>query len=487
MQSQRTRSRSDYDIVAISSKKNKIRQRHYSDHESRRSRLPSYETTSGYETMTTENGSSTRSSKLKIAKELEYQQSQHKSPPPKYEEIYPTFVNLNISDDGNLNSSGSYDTSDITRRSDTSRQRSRGHSRRRTPYVSSEIGSDFTLTYSGRGGGINAPEIEYISSCRVNDSNSAMRLNVEGHDVDYQTVQPPTSDEAQYALRQWAKKKTLCSHKQASRCKIVGTHTWCAFRYTLWTHMEERRCFKKTKPYKKGQKIDKRNGHEVDIYDIEVSPPSDFTETIRNIKIPHSEQLRKCEKCSGNGTVSCSECGGCGTVPCMRCHGSPGGRNYGCHCHGEGVRCGSCGGHRSELCKFCQGSGQVISYKELEVRWTNAISDYIDEHPEVPSRHLLNEKGIRVHRRKARELKPLQETDILHKKIRHVSKTELAKHNLSDSVNLEQRDVVELVPVHRMDCVYKQKQFWFYMIGENNKIYAPGYPGNIIGGLNCFR
>ncbi|CAE7633740.1 Ssuh2, partial [Symbiodinium pilosum] len=72
-------------------------------------------------------------------------------------------------------------------------------------------------------------------------------------------------------------------------------------------------------PYKGGQ-VD-REGTPPSIWDMKVAKPTHFEAATKRYKVPHTECVDQCEKCTGKGEVSCEKCEGWGWWWCKSCNG----------------------------------------------------------------------------------------------------------------------------------------------------------------------
>jgi hypothetical protein len=125
-------------------------------------------------------------------------------------------------------------------------------------------------------------------------------------------------------------------------------------------------------------------------WDLTVNKTTDFEERMEEMPVPHTEQVRPCERCDSRGRMTCTQCQGFGKVPCPWCHGT-GYRTrtemrnvpdqFGntvmkavevrdnCTCFQGKVGCSACGGQCTVVCGDCRGNGRVKIFEHLTVHF----------------------------------------------------------------------------------------------------------------------
>jgi hypothetical protein len=233
-------------------------------------------------------------------------------------------------------------------------------------------------------------------------------------------------------------------------------------------------------------------------WDLTVNKPTDFEERTEEMPVPHTEQVRPCERCDSRGRMTCTQCQGFGKVPCPWCHGT-GYRTrtemrnvpdqFGntvmkavevrdnCTCFQGKVGCSACGGQCTVVCGDCRGNGRVKTFEQLTVHFRVDSQVEVIHATKIPDNLLQQVHGdVLVDDRTVPAVRcPTVDPQV---------DDRIAKllHN-SQSVHEDQTRLlfqhlhVESVSIQEVRYRYHNsplKSLWIY--GSEQRIYAPGSP-----------
>ncbi|XP_061187104.1 protein SSUH2 homolog [Saccostrea echinata] len=259
-----------------------------------------------------------------------------------------------------------------------------------------------------------------------------------------------------------------------------------AYHYTLETFTESRQTECKREPHRGGRVDGPENGPSPSPWDVLCNAEKIFHNQEKKIKIPHTEYVRPCNDCMGLGYIQCSECRGSGTKDCScrkwshnrecdRLLGSNE-RNT-CHsCQGGILKCDKCSSKGKATCTKCAGSGNMKTFTELTVKFTNHVSDYVFERSDMPN-HLVKEvTGKVVFEQDLDQVFPLTSypiPEINNNSIRIVNEHKRAFPN---ERIIRQRQRLLAVPVTEVHFTWKDTRSRYWIYGMERKVYAPDFP-----------
>jgi hypothetical protein len=104
---------------------------------------------------------------------------------------------------------------------------------------------------------------------------------------------------------------------------IKNIHTTTAYVYSIETFTEKRQIGWSKKSYDPGQPFDgPENGTPPDLFNIPCVPEFVGRDSVKYIKIPHTDSIEVCRGCVGTGGEKCSSCDGMGRKKCYSCNGT---------------------------------------------------------------------------------------------------------------------------------------------------------------------
>ncbi|XP_054640630.1 protein SSUH2 homolog [Dunckerocampus dactyliophorus] len=289
-----------------------------------------------------------------------------------------------------------------------------------------------------------------------------------------------SEDVARDALLKFVQSKWTYSSKPARNLTFKELRPVTVYRYRLETYTETRTSAWHFEPYK-GQPVDgPQFGMSPPPWDVPVTVPPRFTDTVAKTRVPHSSFIKLCHKCSGCGRTRCVSCRGRGMKRCTFCHGNARAHNKHCtSCHGRGrKRCISCHGHGSRTCGVCHGCQNLLHFIQLTVTWKNNVADFIpDRQPDFPDKKFEKVTGDAFFVDESLLVYPIQ--GFPDQEICDISRQLINEHlsRLSATSRiLQQRQTVELVPLTHAFCSYGGKDFSFFVYGVENKVFTSKYP-----------
>ncbi|XP_059186096.1 protein SSUH2 homolog isoform X1 [Centropristis striata] len=305
-------------------------------------------------------------------------------------------------------------------------------------------------------------------------------------------VRVPTvsEDVAREALLKFVESKWRYSSKPARNLTFKELRPVTVYRYRLETYTETRTSAWQFESYN-GQPVDgPQFGMSPPPWDIPMSLPQRYTDSVQKVRVPHSSFVKPCHKCNGCGRTRCTHCFGRGQKRCFSCHGSGYKRRPGNHnrssgrtrctsCSGRGCkRCISCHGQGYKTCTVCHGSQSLLHFIQLTVTWKNDISDFIpDRQPDFPDKKFEKVTGDPFFVDESILVYPIQ--GFPDQEICDVS-TKLINEHLNrfstTSRILQQRQTIELVPLTHAYYTYSGKDYSFFVYGVENKVFAAKYP-----------
>jgi len=271
-----------------------------------------------------------------------------------------------------------------------------------------------------------------------------------------------SEEDAREYLLEFVKGNCCYGRSAANLMDIKITKSTFPMHLTLETFIEKRKTGVVRIPYDGGPVDGPRNGPAPLPWKIPCSPTSKFEDETIKLKIPNTTTVKNCGKCQGKGWKKCKICRGRGLTK-----------------SGE-KRCTVCQGLGKKQCKKCDGCGKFREFVQMTVNFENKFLGVISslEGIGVPKKYVQKAIGTVVSHQEAPRVAPIQgchndaiqeaSADFVQK---HVA---LAAHN--NSRILQQRQILQSVPVFECEFTFEEVigRFWIY--GEERAVYIKDYP-----------
>lgn len=275
---------------------------------------------------------------------------------------------------------------------------------------------------------------------------------------------------------------------------------------TLDTFIEERETITETEPYLGGNVDGKDNEPKLGIWELDLRSQFPvlfvpYEET--QIKIPHSETIKKCPGCGGRGDIVCHSCNvdkdpgfyrENQMAQCPNCYGrgliahKDGSDTICTKCNGNGkLPCATCGSRGLIKCETCRGSGSLLTRSIAIVRWKTISTRKVSATSgaaSVPDEVFHRAKGVQLCNTQAYQCSPAFFADsfFLNKFSSDVI-AERAPVPPTARVICE-RHAISVVPVTRVTMCHRSRSFSFYIIGYSREVYLKDYyPSRFCWGL----
>ncbi|XP_062606663.1 protein SSUH2 homolog [Saccostrea cucullata] len=267
---------------------------------------------------------------------------------------------------------------------------------------------------------------------------------------------------------------------------ITNINGLTAYHYTLETFTETRKTESKRVPHRGGRIDGPENGPSLSPWDVLCKADKTFHNEEKKMKIPHTEYVRPCNRCMGLGNIQCLGCRGSGMEDCScrkwsnnretdRLLGSNA-RDNCPSCHLRISKCGKCSGKGRASCTECEGSGNLKTYTELTVKFTNHMSDYVYQKSDLPG-HLMREvTGKVVFEQDLDQVFPITSypiPEINNNSIRIVNEH---KKGFPTERIVRQRQRLHAVPVTVVHFTLRDTRSRYWIYGTERKVYAPNFP-----------
>uniref|UniRef100_A0A8C2FV51 Ssu-2 homolog, related sequence 1 n=1 Tax=Cyprinus carpio TaxID=7962 RepID=A0A8C2FV51_CYPCA len=210
-------------------------------------------------------------------------------------------------------------------------------------------------------------------------------------------------------------------------------------------------------------------------------PPAFFQEHKQTIKVPYTSSVKNCHLCLGMGRNPCTKCAGAGNKVCQMCNGS-GYRhsNDRCtHCNGRGrENCSSCSGSGSCQCDTCRGKGKLLVFINLNVKWSIEKDEFVAQDSsglrvkkleEVSGKELYKDAQYMVY-----PVRGFPDASVAQASERLV-RDHQGKYAQTSRI-LQQRQTIELIPITKVNYMWKGKPNVYYVYGNEFKVNADDYP-----------
>jgi hypothetical protein len=307
---------------------------------------------------------------------------------------------------------------------------------------------------------------------------------------------PLQSADARHLINRWSSHSFFRVRGFGGKIRVEDIVPCSSYTARLRSQYEDRSVSGKTVPFTGGA-VDDR-GRPPGPWDLSVTKPTDFEDRTEELPVPHTEQVRPCERCGSRGRMTCPQCQGFGKVNCPWCNGTgyrtrtelrtvtdssgntvmkPVEVRDNCTCFNGKVGCTACGGQRTVVCGDCQGNGRVKTFEQLTVHFRVDSQVEVIHATKIPDKLLQQIGGeVLVDDRAAPAVKcPTVD--------RHVDERTAKLLKNSQSVPEDQTRLLfqhlhlEYVSIQEVRYRYHNspvKSLWIY--GREQRIYAPGAP-----------
>lgn len=299
----------------------------------------------------------------------------------------------------------------------------------------------------------------------------------------------PAQDWSIPALSEEAAREAFCKYVDDKCCwssgpakdgVITKKDQFNTYRYRLETYTESRKTDWATKPYE-GQPVNAFTQPPPGPWQIPVTPPEMFKDSVKDVEVPYTSSVKPCDKCSATGKHACVACTGAGNKVCQKCSGSGNmSAEESCsECNGTGrKKCSDCSGQGTKECGTCKGKRQLLSYIKLTVEWKNNVEDYVAEQDSglkmdklygVTGKQLFKDTKYMVY-----PLMGFPDQNMVQTSDRMVREHQ-SKYSQSARI-LQQQQTVELIPITKVSYQWQGKPYIYYVYGNESKVKADDYP-----------
>ncbi|XP_051524304.1 protein SSUH2 homolog isoform X1 [Myxocyprinus asiaticus] len=292
---------------------------------------------------------------------------------------------------------------------------------------------------------------------------------------------PSISEErAREALATYVASKCCYSSAPVKEGVITNMESFNTYRYRLETFTESRSSEWSQEPYS-GQPVDAGAQPAPGPWQIAVQAPAFFQEHKQTIKVPYTSSVKNCHSCLGMGRSLCSTCAGAGNKVCWVCNGS--GLRVGddrcTHCNGRGCEnCSFCSGNGSLQCDTCHGKGQLLVFINLNVKWSTEKDDFVAQQLSGLKEHNLERvSGKELFRDTQYMLYPVM--GFPDASLVQASERLVRDHQVKfaqTSRILQQRQTIELIPITKVNYMWKGKPHVYFVYGNEFEVNADDYP-----------
>lgn len=319
-----------------------------------------------------------------------------------------------------------------------------------------------------------------------------------------------TIDEAREILEGHVRTTTWGWRGLSKRLPIESFERSGAFDVIFSSFTETRGTRMTHRPYRGGDIDGPDRGQAPGPWEIPIALPGTFIDEERVLTVPHTEVVKTCYTCNGQGIVTCSRCGGSGRNQCSSCGGR--GRvsktrtvtetdyqgnsrtrtesyTETCStCDGDGqVTCGTCAGSGRVTCGTCDGCCRIVHYQELHVRWATRTNSTQIEGTGLPDELigfaegiavLLEEEAVIEQGRGAEGGGPYRGGNVrVNAAVEAAANELIARHTFAagDKLHL-QRLIVRAVPVYEGRYRFRKEERSFWIYGTDRNVHAPRYP-----------
>lgn len=320
-----------------------------------------------------------------------------------------------------------------------------------------------------------------------------------------------SADDALRALEAHVRTRWLLRQGIARRLRVESFEPTGAFDVVFASWVEERGTARAERPYRGGAVDGPERGAAPDPWAVELARPPVWTAERRELPLPHTEEVRECGDCGGDGRVRCSSCGGDGRVACSWCGGSGSvtrtrtvtstdanghtttsteSYSESCSCIGGTVTCSSCGGDGRVTCGSCEGEGRLVHFVRLDVVWRQHVTRQVLEKTDLPDNLVPKARGVAVVDEEAPRVEaaaggagpgPYREGGgRVNPEVNAAANELIAGHVFPAAVRPHrQRLLVRAVPVYEARYAWRDGGRRFWVFGTDRKVHAPEFPVSV--------
>ncbi|XP_063766473.1 uncharacterized protein LOC134882599 isoform X2 [Eleginops maclovinus] len=140
--------------------------------------------------------------------------------------------------------------------------------------------------------------------------------------------------------------------------------------------------------------------------------------------------------------------------------------------------CVKCDSRGTKECETCKGKGQLLSYIQLKVEWTNNVEDHVVRQDSgLEADDLRSVSGKELFKNSQYLLYPL--LGFPNPAISEASERMIRDHQSKYAQNsriLQQRQTVELIPITKVKYKWKSDSHKYYVYGNERKVDCDKYP-----------
>ncbi|XP_069483792.1 protein SSUH2 homolog [Ambystoma mexicanum] len=281
-------------------------------------------------------------------------------------------------------------------------------------------------------------------------------------------------------LLKWVSNKPSYRKSAARQMIFTVVNSVIVYLYRLETFSEKRSVYLQQEPYQDCVLDLPIKGWHMGLWDIPTAPTQMFTNEVKSVRIPHTDQIKTCPECHGTKCVPCCECHATGRVRCIACQGS-GTIRLGLPClvcHGRQiVMCMKCMGETKLHCSCCNGRGLTCYYQELKAEFRSTVHEHISTRLEVPRHLVATATGEILLDHNDRTVSPI--TTFSEVDINRVSRMFV---RISRSIAgpdcriLRQRHHLKAIPFTSVYFRWRTEVGHFFLYGIEESIYCTEYP-----------
>ncbi len=323
-----------------------------------------------------------------------------------------------------------------------------------------------------------------------------------------------TLEAAREALELHVRTKTWLRRDLAKTLPIESFERSGSFHVRFRSFTEERAHEPVFEPFRGGRVDGPENGRPPTPWEMQVKVPGLFINQEYYQSVPHTEHVRTCHGCNGDGDIVCPRCSGHRRVTCSRCNGSgkvtetrqvtrTNAQGQSEHftetyttscgpCGGDGkVTCPECHGNGRITCPTCQGARQLKHGQRLHVTWKTHVSDKILEKTDLPDDLIGGAMGEIIHSEEDDRLEPIASAATsggpyrgaggrVNGEVNELCNQLLQAHRFSGDTKLWRQSIhVKAVPVYEARYSWGKETRRFWVFGNEEQVYAPHYPLSI--------
>jgi len=318
-------------------------------------------------------------------------------------------------------------------------------------------------------------------------------------------------DDARIFLEQHVRTTTWGRRGLAAKLDVISFERSGAFDVVFQSFTETRGTEETHLPYGGGTVDGPENGRAPGPWEIPMKMPALFTTDERvAVRVPHTDVVRTCFRCHGDGRITCGTCSGDGRVRCSWCGGD--GRTSHTRtitetdsqgnttsrtesytemcgsCSGSGrVTCTNCGGDGRVTCDTCLGHRRLCHFRQLHVRWSTRTNSRQIEKTGLPDELvglaggdvILREQDARIEKGRGTEGGgPYRGVSVrVNADVEAAANGLITSHTFPENEKLhQQRLVVRAVPVYEGRYRWGKQTRSFWVFGTDQRVHAPRYP-----------